>query len=312
MKKLHTFIHLWRTNKRKIPITFFEKVAATGVFNMLSDKAFLKLSYRIHLRKPLNLNNPISYNEKLQWLKLYDRNPEYQVMVDKYAVKQFVADRIGSEYIIPTLGVWDKVEDIDFDSLPNQFVLKWNHDSGSIVICKNKAEFDISTAKKMLSKGAKFNGFWYGREWPYINVKPRIIAEAYMEDEETKELRDYKVFTFNGKAKMFLIASERQKKGGDTKFDFFDTKFKHLKIVNIHENAKVSPMVPSCMNKILELSEKLAKGYPHIRVDFYVVNSKIYFGELTLYHGSGYMTFEPDYWYKEIGSWLVLPKQKRI
>lgn len=274
---------------------------------MLPDKLYISLVYYKHFHRFPNLKNPQTFNEKLQWLKLHDRNPAYTQLVDKYAVKQYIADTIGSEYVIPTLGIWDRAEDISFDQLPEQFVLKCTHDSGSVAICKNKAQFDKTTAIKMLNHGLKRNGYWYGREWPYKNVKPRVIAEAYMEDSETEELRDYKFFCFNGKVKLLFVATDRQKAVAETKFDFFDTNFHHLNIKNGHPNADTVPAKPKKLEKMITLAETLSRDIPHVRVDFYEVNGRIYFGELTFSHWSGMVPFEPNSWDELLGSWIHLP-----
>ena len=282
---------------------------ANWLVRFLPDSAFLKIKYRYRMGKKLNLKDPKTFNEKLQWLKLYDRKPIYTTMVDKQEVKKYVADRIGEEYIIPTLGVWDKFEDIDFDYLPNQFVLKCTHDSGGLCICKDKSIFDIAAAKQKINKCLKKNYYYSGREWPYKNIKPRIIAEQYMEDTKTAELRDYKFFTFNGEAKMLFIASERQKQGTETKFDFFDMEFNHLPFTNGHPNAEVLPQKPERFEEMRALAEKLSEGIPHLRVDFYEVDGKIYFGELTFFHWSGMVPFDPEEWDYKIGSWLKLPQR---
>lgn len=273
---------------------------------LLPDRVYLQLLFFKHFHRFANLHDPKSFNEKIQWLKLYDHNPMYSTIVDKIQMKEWVKTLVGDGYTVPTLGIWDMPEEINFDSLPNQFVLKWNHDSGSIVICKDKNKFDKEEAIRKLQHGAKVNGFWYGREWPYLNVPPKVFAEPYLEDSETGELRDYKVFTFNGEVKLLLIASERQKEGVDTKFDFYDMKLKHIEMRNQHENAAVAPVPPKSFPLMKELAEKVSKGFAHLRVDFYEVNGKVYIGELTLYHGSGLMTFSPDHWYKTLGSWIDL------
>ena len=180
------------------------------LLRILPDKLYIQLQYFYHFYRFANLKNPQTFNEKLQWLKLYDRNPLYTTMVDKYKVKEYVANIIGKEYIIPTLAVYNNVEDIDFDRLPNQFVLKCNHDSGGLVICKDKSKLDKKGAIKKLSKALKNNFYYNGREWPYKNVKPCVIAEQYMEDSETEELRDYKFFCFNGDVKILFVALGRQ------------------------------------------------------------------------------------------------------
>ena len=276
---------------------------------LLTDKQYLKLvGYTKGIK--FNFEKPTSFNEKLQWLKLYDRKPEYTRMVDKYEAKKYVADKIGEQYVIPTLGVWDKFEDIDFDSLPNQFVLKCTHDSGGLVICRDKSTLNLQFASKKIKKGLKQNYYWSCREWPYKNVKPRIIAEQYMEDEKTSELRDYKFFCFDGEAKLLFIATDRQTEGEETKFDFFDMEYNHLPFTNGHPNAKVPPEKPICFDEMRALAEKLSAGIPHLRVDFYEVNGKVYFGELTFFHWSGMKPFEPEEWDEIIGGWIKLPSME--
>lgn len=278
---------------------------------LLPDRLYLQLMYYKHFKKFINFNDPQSFNEKLQWLKIYNRNPLYTTLVDKLEMKEWLEDVVGEGYTVPTLGVWEKPEDIDFDSLPEQFVLKWNHDSGSIVICKDKNKFDKIDAINKLRHGAQFNGFWYGREWPYLNVPPKVFAEPYMEDSTTHELRDFKVFTFNGDAKLLLIASERQKEGVDTKFDFYDMELNHIDMRNQHENAAIPPIPPKSFPLMKELAERISKGFAHLRIDFYEVDGKVYIGELTLYHGSGLMTFAPDKWYRILGDWIDLNLVKK-
>lgn len=276
-----------------------------------SDKLFLKTMFRHFMGTELNLNNPKTFSEKLQWLKLYDRKPEYTRMVDKYEAKKYVAGIIGEEYIIPTLAVYNSTSEIDLEALPDKFVLKCTHDSGSVAICKDKKTFKRDEAFAMLEKGLRKNFFWENREWPYKNVKPRIIAETYMEDIETQELRDYKFFCFDGKVKALFIAEDRQ---GDeeTKFDFFDADFHHLDIRNGHPNADTPPAKPHSFEKMKEMAEKLSQGIPHLRVDFYEANGKIYFGELTFSHWSGFTPFEPEEWDLKFGEWLHLPSKKKI
>ncbi len=273
---------------------------------LFSDKQFLKVIYRKLMGSELNLECPQTFSEKLQWLKLYNRNPLYTRMVDKCEAKKYVADIIGDEYIIPTLAVYNSTAEIDLDALPDRFVLKCTHDSGSVAICKDKKTFKKNEAFAMLERGLKKNYFWENREWPYKNVKPRIIAETYMEDIGTGELRDYKFFCFDGKVKALFIAEDRQ---GDeeTKFDFFDADFHHLDIRNGHPNANVPPAKPLSFEKMKEMAEKLSQNIPHLRVDFYEANGKIYFGELTFSHWSGFTPFEPEEWDLTFGQWLKLP-----
>lgn len=287
----------------------FDINAKLGLHNKMSDEAFLKTLYRNHLGKELNLDSPTTYNEKIQWLKIHDRKPEYTMMVDKVGVKSYVADKIGEQYIIPTIGVWDKFDEIDFDKLPNRFVLKTTHDSGGVVICKDKNTFNIKSARKTLNKFLKRKYYQLKREWPYKDVKPRIICEEYMEDSRTSELRDYKFFCFSGKAKMIFIASDRQNKSEETKFDFFDMEYNHLPFTNGHPNAKVLPERPQCFSEMRRLAEILSENIPHVRVDFYEVDGRVYFGELTFSHWSGLVAFDPEEWDTTIGSWIKLPKK---
>lgn len=278
-----------------------------GISKLIPDKAYLKLKYRASMGKKLNLKEPKTYNEKLQWLKLYDRKPEYTTIVDKHDVKPYVAERIGQEYIIPTLGVWDRVEDIDFDALPNQFVLKCTHDSGGLVICKDKAKLDVEKAKQKLNKSLKKDFYYVGREWPYKNVKRRIIAETYMEDATTGDLRDYKFFCFDGVTKAVRVDTERGT--GDVKMDFFDREKNHLPFERNHRNADVMPEIPENFEDMVAIADKLSEGYPHLRVDLYSVNGKIYFGELTFFAANGMAPFDPEEWDVIFGEWLTLPKK---
>ena len=277
---------------------------------VLPDKVHIEARYALKMGRKLDLENPQTFNEKLQWLKLYDRRPEYTTMVDKYEVKKYVAERIGEAYIIPTLGVWNSFDEIDFDALPNQFVLKCTHDSGGLAICKDKSTFDKAAAKEKIEKSLKRNYFLIHREWPYKNVKRRIIAEQYMEDAKTAELRDYKFFCFDGVAKALFIATERQKPGEEVKFDFFDMDFCHLDLRQGHPNAIVCPERPEAFDEMKQLAEKLSKGIPQVRVDFYEVNGKVYFGELTFSHFAGLVPFKPEQWDYTFGSWIKLPPKE--
>ena len=276
------------------------------------DKLFLKAQFRMAVGKKLNLKNPQTFSEKLQWLKLYDRRPEYTTMVDKYAVKEYVANIIGSEYVIPTLGVWERVEDIEWDSLPNQFVLKCTHDSGGLVICRNKTELDIQNAKRILNNSLKRDYYMGNREWPYKNVPRRIIAEQFIEPRpDINDLPDYKFFCFDGEVKALFIATDRQREGEDVKFDFFDADFNHLPFKQGHENAELTPSKPANFELMKRVAGQLSKGCPQVRVDLYDVGNKVLFGELTLYHFSGMVPFRPEEWDRWLGDMLTLPGEKR-
>ena len=279
---------------------------AKEIVKLLPDKPYLRVKYLMCMREPLHLNPPRTYNEKLQWIKLYDRKTEYISMVDKYEVKKLVAEAIGKEYIIETYGVWNHFDEIDFSLLPDQFVLKCTHDSGSVTICKDKTQFDYDAAKQKLERGLKFDVFRDGREWPYKNVTPRIIAEAYMEDTQLGELRDYKFFTFGGEPKVVHIVSNRQNPDEETYGDFYDMDYGHLELTIGHNNALVPPKKPENFEKMIEFSRILSKGTKQLRVDFYEVNGHLYFGELTFFHDSGFGDIQPIEWDKIMGEWIDL------
>ncbi len=295
----------------KQPNIFFQWIFI-HLKNFLSDKLLLSLIYRTTFGKSINWNNPKTFNEKLQWLKIYNRRPEFTTFVDKYKVREYISKTIGEEYLIPLLGVWNSVNEIDFNKLPNQFVLKCNHDSGHVCICKDKSNYNFEEAIIKLRDSLSKNYYYssYGREWPYKNVPRKIIAEKYMEDNDTKELRDYKFFCFDGIVKALFIATDRQNPNEETKFDFYDMNFKHLNITNGHQMANIPPKKPKKFELMKELAEKLSKGIPQVRIDFYEINGKVFFGEMTLFHWSGLMPFKPDKWDYIFGSWIKLPKIK--
>lgn len=277
------------------------------VDGLIPDKWYLQMLYRRVFDKKLDLKNPKGFNEKLFWMKLYDRRLEYTTMVDKYAVKKFVADKIGEEYIIPTLGVWDKPEYIDWEGLPNQFVLKCTHDSGGLVICRDKSKLDKAAAVKKLNASLKSNYYKIGREWPYKNVPRRILAEKYMEDKSVGELPDYKFFCFDGVVKAMFIGTERGT--GDVKFDYYDADFNHLDLVQEHPMSGKDLPKPQHFEKMKELASKLSQGLPQVRVDFYNINGDIYFGEMTFFHHGATVPFHPESWDYTFGSWIKLPEK---
>lgn len=280
----------------------FNKLAKIGMLNWLPDKKYLELMYKYRIGKTINWENPTGFNEKLQCMKIYDRNPLYTILVDKFEVKSYVAKILGDDYVIPTLGVWNSFEEIDFDKLPNQFVLKCTHDSGSIVICKDKNMFDLDSARKKLNKGLSRNMFYWGREWPYKNVPKRIIAEKYLQDSNSaNQLTDYKIYTFNGIAKLMMINKDR---GNNTKADYYDKDFNWLDFTWGYPHADIKPEKPQNFEKMFELAEALAVGLPEVRVDFYEVDRKILFGELTFFDGSGFDKILPDEWDIKLGSFL--------
>ncbi len=286
-------------------IKFFYRILnKVGFFNLLDDKTHVCLKYRLSMGHPLNLKNPQTFTEKLNWLKLYDHNPIYPKIVDKWEVMDFVKERIGEEYCVKKYGIWNSFDEIDFDALPNRFVLKCTHDSGGVVICKDKASFDKDSARKKLETSLKRNYYLLSREWPYKSIKPRILAEEYLEDSKSHSLPDYKFFCFDGEVKFLFVATGRSE--GKTCFDFFDTEYNHLPVRQHYPNAEVPPEKPECYDEMLELSKKLSKGFKHVRVDLFQVNGKIYFGELTLTHFAGYHPFEPTEYDEIFGRYLHL------
>lgn len=267
------------------------------------DATFIKWEYFFGMKRFPDLENPKTYNEKLQWMKLHDKRTEYTTMVDKADAKGYVANIIGEEYVIPTLGVWNTFDEIDFDMLPNQFVLKTTHDSGGVVIVKDKAAMDRKAARRKLMKSLRHNFYLEHREYPYRDVKPRIIAEKYMVDESGTELKDYKFFCFNGEPRMLYVATDRPK---DTHFDFFDTDFNHMPFEQAHPNTTKQIAKPDNFEEMLSLSRKLSQGLSQVRVDLYNINGRIYFGELTFFHMSGNVPFIPGEWDEKIGSWWTI------
>lgn len=273
------------------------------LFKWMDDEIYLRFFYRIVMGKKLNLDNPQTFNEKLQWLKLHDRKDIYTIMVDKYEAKQYVAEQIGEKYIIPTLGIWDSFDDIDFDSLPDQFVLKCTHDSGGLVICRDKSRFDRGAACKKINRSMRNNFYWFGRESPYKNVKPRIIAEKYMENTGSNDLKDYKFFCFDGKVKCFKVDFDRYI---EHHANYFDAEgnllpFGELSCPPIPDR-KLD--IPQSVVSMIQFAEMLSTDIPFLRADFYDVNGSIFFGELTFFPASGFGKFIPDEWDKILGSWI--------
>lgn len=280
-----------------------------GKFSFLfSDKQYLQMMYWLHLGRKLNLKNPKTFNEKLQWLKLYNHKPEYTIMVDKVKAKEYVAKLIGEEHIIPTLGVWDDPDDIDFDALPDQFVLKCNHNSGTgMCICRDKSKLDIEKVKAELRKGLKENYFMRWREWPYKNVPRKILAEKFMVDESGTELKDYKIFCFNGEPRYCQVISDRNT---DEKIDFYDMHWKRLVgLVGLNDkvhNSEYAIPCPESFEDMKQMASLLAKNIPFSRIDFYEINHQAYFGEITFFPATGFGNFNPREWNVKMGDMITL------
>ena len=293
----------FRNNPRRSVLNQFERIAP-----IVPDKLYLRIKYYLRMGKVLNLKHPHTYNEKIQWLKLYGRTPINKIMSDKYLVKQYITEKLGEGYVIPLLGVWDSPNEIDFDSLPNKFVLKCNHNSGGgMCICTDKTKINIEKVKEELKKGLKEDYYLRSREKAYKGIPRKIIAEAFMEDSATKDLRDYKFFCFNGEPKVLFVATGRELGEHEVKFDFFDMDYKHLPITNGHPNSNPYPEKPKSFNEMKRLAAQLSEGIPHVRVDFYEVDGKVYFGEFTFSHWSGMTPFEPEEWDTIFGDWIKLP-----
>lgn len=259
--------------------------------NFINDKLYLKIIYYFFMNKQLNFSNVLTLNEKIQWLKIYDRKEKYIDLVDKYIVKKYIKKWIGEEYVIPTLGVWKNFDDIDFNKLPNKFVLKCTHDSGSYIICRDKNHFNLKKARSKILNKLSHNYFWVGREWAYKNIEPKIIAEEFIEDEdnESKGVTDYKFYCFNGVAFYVLVCFDRDTE--NTKFYFFDRNWNLKRYNKFGKNAPKDFTLskPKNINKMFDIAGILAQKSEasFVRVDLYNVNGKIYFGELTFYPNCG-------------------------
>ncbi|MFQ6943169.1 MAG: ATP-grasp fold amidoligase family protein [Clostridia bacterium] len=277
---------------------------------LIPDRIYLQIVYFRHFKKFIDFDNPKTFNEKIQWLKLNYRKEEYTNLVDKYRVKQYITKLIGEEYVIPTLGVWKNVDDIDFKSLPEKFVLKCNNDSGGIVICKNKKDFDEVKAKSFLKERLKNNGYWYGREWPYKNVKPCIIAEKYMEDSISKDLKDYKFFCFNGSMEFFDIDIDRFIEHRSNYYDRNGNFLPFGKTYCPPDYTKKIEM-PKNLDKMIELAETISHNTVLSRIDFYEIDGQVYFGEITFYPGSGFSPFTDEKWDYKLGDMIDLPNIKK-
>lgn len=288
------------------PYLVFKFLAGKGLLNWVSDEPYLRLMYRATTGRKLNLSNPHLFNEKLQWLKLHDRNPMYTIMADKVKAKDYVAEKIGREYIIPTLGVWDNADDVDFSSLPDRFVIKCNHNSGKgMYICRDKSKMDERKVREGLRRGLAEDYYKHGREWPYKDIPRCILAEQYMEDESGYELKDYKVFNFNGEPEVIEVDFDRFI---NHRRNLYSTEWKRLELeIQYRSDSSRDIAHPEHLNEMLDLCRRLSAGIPHVRTDFYVINGRLYFGELTFFHGNGMERFCPAEWDERLGRLIELP-----
>lgn len=284
--------------------TYFGRLLPDALW---ADKVYLKIFYKHKQGESLNFSNPVTFNAKTQWLKLYDRKDIYTTMVDKYEVKSIISKCIGEEHIIPTIGCWDKFEDIDFTKLPEKFVLKTNHDSGGVLICKDKTKIDYKEEKKKFNRKLNTNYYYNGREWPYKNVKPRILAEAYMEDVEGEDLKDYKVYVFNGKVKCIHVDYDRFT---NHRRNFYDCEWNYLPFTTLYPtDPEYIIEKPEQLGEMIHFAEAITRSIntpAFLRVDFYIIKGKVYFGETTFYHGSGLERFYPAEWGRVLGDWMRL------
>lgn len=276
---------------------------------LYSDRRFLEIQFPLVMGYNLDLDHPKSFNEKLNWLKINDRKPVYVKMVDKVDAKEYIKEVLGTDkYIIPTLGIFNSVDEIDLSKLPDKFVLKCTHDSGGIVICDGKDKFDWEKGKKVLSKGLKQNYYWTRREWPYKNVKPRIIAEEYKVDESGWQLKDYKVFCFNGEPRFVEVDYDRYV---GHKLNVYDLDWNYIDFyMTSHNDPNVKIGKPEKLQEMLDVAKKLAAGTIFVRVDFYSIYTELYVGELTLTPGSGMIDFYPKEYDWKLGEMLKLPIEK--
>ncbi|WP_237606037.1 ATP-grasp fold amidoligase family protein [Salinicoccus sp. ID82-1] len=281
-------------------------IKKSKLLRYVPDKLYLRIYYFIATKEKLNLENPKSFNEKLQWLKINDRNSKYNSIVDKYEVREYVSKKIGKEYLIPLYGVYKRYEDIDFDALPSQFVLKSTHTSGHVYICNDKNKINHTKLKSTVDKWLKKNLYHPHREWPYKDVEPRIVCEKLMVDESGNDLKDYKFFVFHGEPKVIQVDFNRYI---NHKRNIYDLDWNLLPLkIEIQNDPNVIINKPQNLDKMLELAKKLGEDFTFIRADLYSINDKIYFGELTFFPGAGYYRYSPPYYEKLKGEWITLPQ----
>lgn len=269
-----------------------------NLLRFIPDEPYLKMVFWIKTGKKLNLKNPVTYCDKLNWLKLHDVHPEYTRLVDKVAVRDYLKEILGEDICLPLLGVWEHYDDIDFDALPDKFVLKCNHDSGSVKVITDKAAMDHAALREFYESRLKQNPYLLGREYPYRDVPPRIYAEQYMVPAGDSDINDYKFFCFDGKPEILFVATERST---DCKFDFFDMDFNHLDIDNIHPQSGKPIEKPKTFEQMKQLAAKLSQGMKFVRIDLYEIDGKLWFSEFTIYHAGGFWPMSPVEWEYKLG-----------
>lgn len=290
----------------KNPSLIIKGLGSRGLLNWLSDDIYLKLIYKSALKKELNLKNPINYNERLQWLKINDRKTHYTKYVDKLEVRGLISNKIGEKYLIPLLGVYETVDDIDWEMLPEQFVLKCTHGSGTNIICSNKSNLNVNHSIKQLKKWMNKNWYWVGREWPYKNIKPKIICEKYMVENEGEELKDYRVFCFDGEPKFIAVDFEINNKE-KTRRNLYDLEWNFLENeISYPRELGIDVKRPFQLENMVNISKFLSKDMAHVRIDFYSIGEEIYFGEMTFYHQLGLAKISPEEFSDKMGSWIPI------
>ena len=298
-------------NIKRFAFNFYKSNLGQLFFKHLPDSLYLKIQYRAIMGDRLNLNHPKSFNEKLQWLKIHDRKAEYIQYADKYCVRDFVKRIIGEQYLVKLLGTWDNADNIDYSILPNQFVMKGSHDSGSVVVCRNKEILNTETTTKEMREVLKKNNYYYGRDWPYKDIKPRIIAEEFL-DNGPKGLIDYKFYCFHGEPK-FLYISQGLENHSTAHITFYGLDKVKMPFQRAdYPTHEVEPVFPKNFDDMIGIARKLAIAVnaPFIRIDLYNIKERILFSEITFRPCSGYMRFTPKEWDYKVGAMLHLKQEK--